>query len=297
VAFVSAIYSSVSYCKNRTWFTFFLFRTGFTVFIGSICNEVGLVYGLFPDIALSILFFVGGLGTWLYILLVIFRFKIFAALQPEWLRNLLDIKVIASTSFIVMIALCWPLLVRAVLEKSLPGFVDYERIGFYTWSSIWLITDFVLGIVSLHYVVQLKKSVAASSGSDLSLKQKRRYFTCVVILVLQGGIDVAGEVIMGSESVQGRMMSGNKLSVWFSLGMLHVATSFFYMFEIALLVKHDSDFILQQTEKTGKTSGKSTHTGSNSNHEKEKESNKVLDKMGITNRPTEVVTQEISQQS
>jgi hypothetical protein len=241
----SFVYTLKKYKAARTWFTFFTFRSAFAVTIAQTFNFFGLALGFFPWQAEASFYYLGTIGLWAYMQISIYRFQILAVLQPKWMQKIFKIKKIGPVTFVILCTLCWPVWVvygSPQNSRFSPWLENYAMNGTLSFVFFISFSDFILQCLSLFYTMKLKKELTRATTSNpsklLTKDQQKSFLICISAVVLSMVLlshVYLHAIAFFSEQV---LPAGQRLCLLYASGCLHMCINYFYMFEIAKLLRN-----------------------------------------------------------
>jgi hypothetical protein len=225
IAYV-AVDSVKCYCKGRTWATFFLARLGVAGFLFQFINATSLCLALWPPAyGIRIMWFMGPLGTFANLALNVWRVRIFEFVLPRTVSQYLTVKFITPLLSTICFITCLPLyfwIFGTEMYSSSSHLQRWANYGFTTWINFWTIADVICAVVSL------------SKVSQVVINAKEKYAKrCKFLLILLIVIDVYSLMdICVTAASHGFPYPRESMSILFSLAILHIAVSYFYMVNI-----------------------------------------------------------------
>eukprot|EP00475_Leptophrys_vorax_P022360 TRINITY_DN30433_c0_g1_i1.p1 TRINITY_DN30433_c0_g1~~TRINITY_DN30433_c0_g1_i1.p1 ORF type:complete len:333 (+),score=60.04 TRINITY_DN30433_c0_g1_i1:54-1001(+) len=243
----SFAYTLKKYKSARTWFTFFTFRSAFAVVIAQSFNFFGLGLEMFPREAAASFYYLGTVGLFTYLLISIYRFHILSILQPTWMQEWIRLKRIGPITFVMLCVMCWPVWVvyGSPADRVFSAwFIEYALNGCLGFVFFVSFSDFVLQCLSLYFTMLLKTRLTAATSSVpvkiLTPEQHKSFVICVTAICLSMALLAHVYIHCVTSFSQQVLPEGPDLCLLYASGCIHIDLNYFYMFEIAKLLKRDA---------------------------------------------------------
>jgi hypothetical protein len=203
----SLVYLTLQFLSKRKKFVLFLAICNSIMIITHVLAMLSLNFGVIdPMVGIRFVIGVFIIFSPMYILMMFVRFQTFREIFPTWCKcqgRVFTLRVSIAIAYSLNAVLMWPLLLFCINPAFLLQYqwmVNYHFIGWGIYEFLLLTSDLVLCVMSLRYVINLKREVGAwkTSESSLSSEQSCQFYGSILALFTLSVIDALSLFVGGT---------------------------------------------------------------------------------------------------